>query len=204
MRWIGIFVITLLFLGCQQGPQPPAATVEATQPVPASEGKSIQLTPTTSQIIAVGRKLTGKHEIRFPLKSGQLTLAPDNCPVGGKIVLDMSKLEVLDLKGEWKSKLEEHLRSEDFFLTSTYPEAVFEITGCEKSASDTVYLAGNLTLRGVTKNIRFPAVVRLTQDTLYATASFTINRQEWGVAYKGKADDLIQDEVAIQLNLRAP
>ncbi|MCS7163188.1 MAG: YceI family protein [Bacteroidia bacterium] len=204
MRWIWALPVALLFLGCQQGPQPPAASIEAAQPTSAGEGKSIQLTPATSQIIAIGRKLTGKHEIRFPLKSGQLTLAPDNCIAGGKIVLDISKLEVLDLKGEWKGKLEEHLRSEDFFLTTTYPEAIFEITGCEKSASDTVYLAGNLTLRGVTKNIRFPAVVRLTQDTLYATANFTINRQEWGIAYKGKADDLIQDEVAIQLNLRAP
>ena len=33
------------------------------------------------------------------------------------------------------------------------------------------------------------------------SASFDINRQNWGIAYPGKSDDLIKDDVQIRLNL---
>jgi polyisoprenoid-binding protein YceI len=56
-------------------------------------------------------------------------------------------------------------------------------------------------LRGVTKSIRFPAVYKYDPNQPTLEASFNINRQEWGISYKGKADDLIRDEVNIQVKL---
>lgn len=189
---------------CTQAPQAPQAeTKEAQQVQSVAVGTVLQVDSQKSQVKAIGAKVTGQHEIRFPIKQGTLSVGEGGCISGGKVVMDLSRLEDVDLQGEWKAKLEGHLKSPDFFDVEKYPEGVFEITGCEKGAGDTLYLSGNLTLRGVTKNIRFPAVVRYEGNTLSGKANFNINRQEWGIAFKGKPDDLIRDEVNIQLDITA-
>jgi polyisoprenoid-binding protein YceI len=188
----------LLWSGCTQAPQAPQAqTEEAKQVQAGSEGKTYTF---LGDIIAIGTKVTGRHEIRFPIKEATAILT-DKCISGGKVVLDIANLEVLDLQGEWKAKLEGHLKSPDFFEAEKYPEGVFEVTGCERGSGDTLYLSGNLTLRGVTKNVRFPIVYKYDPNQPTLEASFNINRQEWGISYKGKADDLIRDEVNIQVKL---
>ncbi len=204
-RILAVLPVLLVWVGCTQAPQAPKA--EATELQAASEKATgtqytfLEEGVAAPQVIAIGTKVTGRHEIRFPVKEAKATLA-DKCLTGGKIVLNLAGLEVLDLQGEDKTKLESHLRSSDFFDTEQHPEGIFEITGCEASGGDTLYLIGNLTLRGVTKGIRFPAVYKYdsTQPTL--EANFNINRQEWGISYKGRADNLIRDEVNIQIKLR--
>lgn len=191
---------------CTQAPQAPQAETSEAKPTDqavTAGRRTLSIAAAQSQVIAIGTKLSGRHEIAFPIKEGQLSLSESNCLAGGKVTMDLTKLEVLDLKGDLKAKLEGHLRSEDFFLTEQHPEAVFEITGCEKANGDTVLLSGNLTMRGQTKNIKFPAVLHLHDNQLHATANFNINRQDWGIAYKGKADDLIRDEVNIKLDITA-
>jgi polyisoprenoid-binding protein YceI len=200
-----VFVVgILLWSGCTQAPQAPQAqTEEAKQVQGGGEGKIYTFLADdkeASKIIAIGTKVTGRHEIRFPIKEATATLT-DKCISGGKIVLEIANLEVLDLQGEWKAKLEGHLKSPDFFEAEKYPEGIFEVTGCERGSGDTLYLSGNLTLRGVTKNIRFPLVYKYDPNQPTLEASFNINRQEWGISYKGKADDLIRDEVNIQVKL---
>lgn len=197
-------LVALIWTGCTQAPQAPQAqTEEAKQATQSTEGKTYSFLgegEAAPKIIAIGTKVTGRHEIRLPVREATATLT-EKCISGGKIILDLAKLEVLDLQGEWKTKLEGHLRSADFFDTEKYPEGVFEVTGCEAGSGDTLYLTGNLTLRGVTKSVRFPAVYKYDPNQPTLEASFNINRQEWGISYKGKADDLIRDEVNIQVKL---
>jgi len=164
---------------------------------------ALLLDPQKTEVIATGTKVTGRHQIRLPLKEGRVVVSPEGCVTGGRIVLDLTRLEVLDLQGDLKAKLEGHLKSSDFFDVEKYPEAIFEITGCEEGENDTIYLSGNLTMRGVTKNIRFPANAFTEGGILLSKASFNINRQEWGIAYKGKPDDLIRDEVNITFSVQA-
>lgn len=198
-----IAIAFALWQGCTQAPQAPQAeTSEAKAATAPAAGSTFSISAPESKVIAIGTKVTGRHEIAFPIKEGLLSLG-EGCLTGGKIILDLTRLEVLDLQGDLKAKLEGHLRSGDFFLTEQHPEGIFEITGCEKAAGDTVFLSGNLTLRGQTKNIRFPAVLHMHDNALHAAANFNINRQEWGIAYKGKADDLIRDEVNISLDISA-
>ena len=40
--------------------------------------------------------------------------------------------------------------------------------------------------------------------TAASSYSPPINRQDWGISYRGMADDLIKDEVLIKLNLLFP
>ncbi|MEN3040421.1 MAG: YceI family protein [Bacteroidia bacterium] len=197
------FLSVIAWTACTQAPQAPKAETSEAQAVPSASGTSISISPQKSKIVAIGTKVTGRHEIVFPIKSGEVSLGSDGCISGGKFVIDVANLQVTDLQGDLKVKLENHLRSEDFFLTSQYPEGTFEITGCEKAAGDTILLSGNLSLRGQTKNIKFPAVIHYDQSKgFHATANFNINRQDWGIAYKGKQDDLIRDEVNIRLEVK--
>ena len=54
------------------------------------------------------------------------------------------------------------------------------------------------------KNIKFPATVTITDKEVIAKSDFVINRQDFGVAFPGKKDDLIKDEVELKLELKAP
>jgi polyisoprenoid-binding protein YceI len=73
-----------------------------------------------------------------------------------------------------------------------------------KAGDDGSYtVSGNFTLRGVTKNISFPATVTESSDAVAIKAEFDIKRSDFGIKYEGKADDLIRDEVVIRLDLVA-
>lgn len=204
MRYV-LGALSLIWYSCTPSPQgTEAQTAPAQIPASSSGGKVLTLSLTESKVIAVGAKVTGKHEISFPIQEGTLQLSENpSCISSGKIVLDVAHLQVLDLQGEDKKELEEHLRSEDFFLAEKYPTAVFEVTGCEKGAGDTIILSGNLTMRGVTQNIKFPAVFTQYNGKWQGKAAFYINRQEWGIAYRGRKDNLIRDEVDIRLDILA-
>ena len=74
-----------------------------------------------------------------------------------------------------------HLKSADFFAVDSFAVATFEITGVEaQEGENNALVSGNLTLRGVTNNIQFPANVTATDSTLVLTApQFNIDRKLW-------------------------
>ncbi|HLT42167.1 MAG TPA: YceI family protein, partial [Sphingobacteriaceae bacterium] len=84
-----------------------------------------------------------------------------------------------------------------------HPEAKFEITSVAAGeTAEQILISGNLTIRGVTKNITFDAEVKeASEETFVANADFNIDREEFGVSYQGKADDLISKEINIKVSL---
>ena len=105
---------------------------------------------------------------------------------------------------EYKGKLENHLKSEDFFAVEKHPTSKFEITEVKDLTDNKVSVSGNLTLRDVTKNITYEAEVLESSDAKFvAKADFNINRKDWGVAYEGMKDDLISNEINFKINLIA-
>ena len=54
------------------------------------------------------------------------------------------------------------------------------------------------------KEVTIPVVAQQTADGVRTTSEFTINRHDWGISYKGAADDLIKDNVLIKLDLVFP
>jgi hypothetical protein len=55
----------------------------------------------------------------------------------------------------------------------------------------------------VKKTISFPATITVGADAVTGTAEFVINRKVFGIMTAGKPDDLIRDDVALKLSLRA-
>ncbi len=66
------------------------------------------------------------------------------------VTIDMASLD------SNHAERDKHLRSDDFFDVNEYPEATFKSTGIE-STDDGFVITGDLTLRGVTKEIEIEA-----------------------------------------------
>ena len=195
-----------LFASCVSNPEGKRAEtgdhVEVTEAVGA--GSVLTIDTAASELAWTGRKVSGQHHGTVGLKSGSMTIA-DGQLTGGNFVADLTTIHDLDLEGEYKEKLEGHLKSADFFDVENHPEATFDITAVvPASEAGVVTVSGNLSIRGVSKNISFDAHIQEATDTSFsATADFNIAREDWGVNYAGKADDLISKEINLKVTLVA-
>ena len=207
-------IISLAFVYSCAGPEGKKASIsEADTIIANTEGADkYAVDLTSSQVEWKGFKPTGQHNGTLALKSGTLYMK-DNTPVGGEFVIDMQSLKVLDIEDpEYNGKLTGHLRSPDFFDVDNHQEARFVITQIVRSKeSNTAYeLSGNLTIKGITKNVGFMAEVALNGDKVNgATPEFTIDRSAYDIKYKSKKffddlkDDFINDEIALVIKLNA-
>ncbi|QDT54175.1 hypothetical protein Pan44_22020 [Caulifigura coniformis] len=81
-------------------------------------------------------------------------------------------------------KLTAHLKGPDFFDTREHPKASFKSTKITAGTKPGEYnITGDLTLHGVTKPIKAPATVALTDKGLALTSSFAIDRSEFGMNF---------------------
>ncbi len=184
----------------------PAAATKADDPASAPATKSaadsaverLEFSEATSKLEFVGSKVTASHPGGFAKFSGTIELDPAN--------LTASRVKVsIDVHSAFSDseKLTGHLLSADFFDAAAHPEATFDLT--KITATDGAYeLAGTLQIRGMTKSISFPAKIDVADSAVTATAEFSINRKDFNMAYPGRADDLIRDDVLIKLNISAP
>lgn len=167
-------------------------------------GTVYSVDPAQSKVVWLGTKVTGSHTGTVDVKSGGIVV-DNGAVVGGDFVLDLTTINTTDLEGEWKEKLDGHLKSDDFFDVANHPEASFQITEVKAGGSDNeLVVSGNLTIRGASKNITFDAKVdELTETTVKAVANFNILREDWGVNYAGQQDDLISKEINLDITIVA-
>lgn len=161
-----------------------------------------------------GTKVTGKHDGTIGLSSGELYLVDDQI-VGGNIVIDMTDIVVLDIEDpETNARLQGHLESDDFFSVATYPEATFEMANIVKrenvaEGEPNYTISGNLTIKGITHGITFPAHVHMEDGVMTAKADFDLDRTMWDVRFgSGRffdnlGDNLIHDNFNMKLDIIA-
>ncbi|WP_375433937.1 YceI family protein [uncultured Hymenobacter sp.] len=86
---------------------------------------------------------------------------------------------------------DQHLKADDFFAAATYPNIIFESTSFAKTGSDTYKVAGNLTVKDVTKPVTLDVDYGGTATDFYGNtkAGFEItgkiNRKEFGLTWEG-------------------
>lgn len=157
----------------------------------------------------VGKKVAGKHEGTVKLKNGQLDL--DAKADKGRFLFDMKSIQDTDLTGEWKAKLEGHLKSPDFFNVEKFPEAVLVVKELKQDAKDKTHyeVKGELTVKDITKPVSIPATISQEKGKTKVSAKFTINRLDWDIRYNsGKffdpkvlGDKLILDDLDFEVAL---
>lgn len=151
-----------------------------------------------------GYKPTGTHNGTITLASGDIVIK-NNKITGGNFVTDMSTIK----ESEDNSKLERHLKSEDFFETAVYPTSKFEITEIVNKG-EKIQVTGNMTIKGITKQITFLAALLVNEDALILTSdTFQINRADFNVKFKSKSffndlkDKFVNDEFDFQVTILA-
>jgi polyisoprenoid-binding protein YceI len=193
------FVAAGLFVSGCSNPADDTESAKVSDAVKAVEAvasaASYTISP-DSTISFIGSKITGSHEGGFKSFDGTIAV------VGGKIV-PPSKITIqTDSLWADNGRLTGHLKSPDFFDTAGFPTAEFVFTSI-KETSEGSEITGNLTLHGVTKSITFKSQVTVSDSEVALKAEFDIMRFDFGIVYKGKADDLIRDEVVIKLDVKA-
>jgi polyisoprenoid-binding protein YceI len=203
-----------------------AKTTDAKVVSEDNSGASWKLDTAASNIEWVGTKVTGYHTGNVPLKSGEINVKNGEV-TGGKFIMDLANIQVSGPKNvdaASNQKLLGHLKSVDFFDVEKNPEGTFELTqvlpykgDAVKDSTDprqeeiskykvtdpTHTVSGNLTLKGVTKNIEFPARITVSGNEAEAVAKFNINRKDWKIEYAGKPDDLIRDDIHLGISIKA-
>lgn len=158
---------------------------------------------TESNITWVGKKVTGSHTGNINLKSGHFNVE-DGTPVGGEFVIDMSSIEVTDLSGENKSKLEGHLKSDDFFGVEKYPTAKLVITSISKKDKGNYGVVANLTIKDKTHPVTFD----LNWNENAASTNLTVDRSKYNVRYGSGSffdnlgDTTIYDNFDLKVDLK--
>jgi len=164
--------------------------------------KKITIDTDQSSVSWVGKKVTGKHTGTLGFQEGYLEMDGDNI-TGGMFVVDMTSLQVTDLSGKGKEKLEGHLNSDDFFGVSNHPTAIFEITETYNNGDSRYSVLGNLTIKGTTEIVK----VTLVKNGNTATTTFKVDRTKFGIKYgsasffDGLKDKAINNEFELTVNL---
>ena len=169
---------------------------------------TLQVDMENSQIKWIGRKVTGEHSGTLNLSGGWVVL-DKNSINSGKFIFDMASISNTDIESpEWKQKLEDHLKSEDFFHTDSFPHAILEIKGRQsliiENSKISDQILADLTIRGITHEIKFPFDLTQSQNNFNAEGSVDIDRTLYNIQYKsGKyfdelGDKLIYDNFTVQ------
>jgi len=162
----------------------------------------------------VGKKVTGEHKGGIKISNGDFNIA-NGAITGGNFTIDMNSITCTDLQGEWSDKLVDHLKSEEFFSTQKHATSSFKITKVtpiktakkEGEANNTI--TGNLTIKGNTQEISFPAYVLVKNDGAVAIGEATIDRTKFDIKYgsanffEGLGDKAISNDFIIKFTLAA-
>ncbi len=218
-------LLVLLLTRCANAPDAEKAKTTEAKEVTTATGAALKIDTTESKIEWVATKVSGYHTGTVNIKSGDLNVQ-DGKITGGNFVLDMESMVVSGPPGsdeKSNNKLLTHLKSNDFFEVSAHPIATFVITSVTpfsgtvqdtadkrqesiskyKVANPTHTVSGNLTLKGITKNIEFPASIVVSENSVNALAKFNVDRRMWNVVYPGKPDDLIRNDIHLGISLKA-
>jgi len=162
-----------------------------------------------SQIRWEASKVTGTHWGYVPLKNATLDVSGGKI-TGGSFDMDMVNLTVEDLTdAKSKSGLTGHLKSDDFFSVEKFNTSTFKITEAKSSNGTDYTITGNLTIKGITKKVSFPAKATVAGKKITATGQITFDRTKFEIKFRSGsyfddlADKMIYDEVKLDVKLVA-
>lgn len=132
----------------------------------------------TSSVTWKGYKVTGSHTGSIALKEGSLEFKDEKL-VGGEFTIDMTSVENTDMEGEYKAKLEGHLKSDDFFGVENHPTAKLVFNKVKSTGKNSYEVTGDLTIKGKTNPVTFDISIYGNK----ATANLKIDRTKFDVRY---------------------
>lgn len=159
-----------------------------------------------STLTWVAKKVTGGHNGSINLHSGNLQFDGKKL-AGGDFTINMATIKDAD-KNE---KLEGHLKADDFFGVDKFATSTFVIKKVAAGSGNQVNVTGDLSIKGITNSITFPAAVVWNADgTVTATADkVVVDRTKFGIKFRSKGmfpnigDKMIYDDFELSIKLIA-
>lgn len=156
-----------------------------------------------------GKKVTGEHSGTIKLSDGML-LVDGGKLTGGTFSFDMNSIVNTDLTDAgYNAKFIGHMKSEDFFNTAKFPTSTFKVTKVTPKGGDAYDITGNMTIKGITNAVTFPATVKMTANTITADGKATLDRTKYDIRYGSKSffenigDKAIYDDFTVEMKLVA-
>lgn len=207
----GLLFMLLFFLGCD-GPAKEenknSATASSGSPGHLAGEKYIIDTKESivtwkgSKVFAPEQAHTGYVYIskgELMIEKGQLA--------NGAVEVDMNT--ITDPVHGSDNNLINHLKDPDFFDVKKFPIATFAIIRVASVNAENINVTGNLTIKGITHAVTFPAKIEVKGEIVNAIGKVTIDRTKWDVRYNsGKfydnlADKAISDDIEFDMKIVA-
>ena len=153
-----------------------------------------------------GGSATTTHNGLISLKSGNLEIL-DGKLTGGTFEVNMTSITNLDVSEAYRGKLENHLKSEDFFGADAFPTAQLIIVKATEEKENLYRIIADFTVRDITKSIEFDATLTPSGNSYKASANFTFDRSEYEVKHRSGSffmdlgDKLIYDEIKVAISV---
>ncbi|WP_374541071.1 YceI family protein [Flavobacterium sp.] len=166
----------------------------------SAQTKKINVSKST--INWVGKKVTGEHSGTINFKEGNLVFNK-GLVKAGTFTVDMTSINTTDLKGEWKDKLDGHLKADDFFGVEKFKTATLVFKNISTKNKNNYTVTADLTIKGITKPVTFDLVVNGNT----ASANVKIDRTKYDIKYGSGSffsdlgDKTINDEFELKVNL---
>ncbi|MDP6400837.1 MAG: YceI family protein [Candidatus Marinimicrobia bacterium] len=204
-----IAALSIFLLSCAKERKKPAEgsnqSNNATIPIIREGNYTVNVDSST--IKWTGKEITtDSHYGTLGLKQGAVEVSTAGI-VSGNVVVDMNSIQCLDMTGRGKTKLEGHLRSDDFFGVQSFPEAALSFTSLSAETSGEIHFTGDLTIKNITHPITFSGLIHQSGNNYSATINFSFDRTLYDVKYRsGKyfkdlGDKLILDDIDISAKI---
>lgn len=111
-----------------------------------------------------------------------------------------------------QAQRDQHLRTSDFFDVETYPEIVFVSTDVERVDEQTYSIAGDLTIKDVTRPVTVEFTLTGSARDPYGNlrvgfeGAASINRKDWGLTYNAALESggvLVSDRIKLEFDVSA-
>jgi polyisoprenoid-binding protein YceI len=139
-----------------------------------------------------GSSVKGKHDGYVYISKGELMIKNGQL-AGGTAEVAMSTIEGNDHRSD--NNLINHLKDPDFFDVKKFPFSAITLTKVASINSEENEVAGDLTIKGITHPVSFPAKMEVRDGIFKASGKLVIDRTKWDVRYKsGKFFDNLKDQ----------
>ena len=154
-----------------------------------------------------------RHHGFILFNSGTLSDFTSGWPTRGTFSINMNTMRSTDeTTAAGRKKVDDKLRSEDFFGVSKYPKATMLVKEILPDKNpNTFRVLGELTIKTVTKPIEFTTIMKQKGNTITARANMNISRENWNINHQSKnepwnvvglmQDKLVDNDIPIRLEL---
>jgi len=148
-----------------------------------------------------------KHEGTVKVSEGNFAVI-DGVVRDGKATIDMTTIT----EKENNERFLGDIRGADFFDIEQFPQSSLEIKNISQpdaSKEANYQITADLTIKGITNEITFPAVIVIEDGIMTANADFTIDRTKWGITFQSSSffkdlgDKVIDDNIRYELIVKA-